>query len=70
MRYSDGDVKQCPFYKSNSKLNINCEGVEETSKITVKFETLGERKKWAKKYCSSMDYINCPYAKAAEKKYK
>lgn len=66
--YGSQDTK-CPFYKSESKKTINCEGVI-NSVCTQPFKTQKKKEFYKSEYCNTFNCINCPYHKMLDRKYE
>ena len=41
----------CPFYKADNKWEIQCEGLENRSKIVLRYERMAEKKRQIREYC-------------------
>ena len=41
----------CPYYKADSKQEIQCEGIESRSKIALRYERMAEKKRQIREYC-------------------
>ena len=53
----------CPYYRSDSKEKIFCEGVQDNTSIHLVFPDSKDKKPYMHKYCCSMDnYDNCRIA--------
>lgn len=59
----------CPFYLSNGKRSISCEGITDECKITLLFKSQEERDKHRSIFCDAK-YQNCEICAMLEKKYE
>ena len=64
--YGSEDVK-CPFYRTETKNAIKCEGAFSASCTFCFFDSF-KKKDHKTKYCNN-DYRNCPHYIAVAKKY-
>lgn len=63
-----GDV-MCPFFTTETNKTINCEGVENGVKNSLRFEDRELKLDYMKRYC--LKYPNeCLICKAAKEKYE
>ena len=69
MKQYESKYVQCPFYHSESKRKIHCEGVECGSSTHLVFESPDGNKKYKKKYCCG-DFKKCLIAKMLYRKYE
>ena len=62
----------CPFYALdvNRPSYIQCEGVEETNILALKFRNKADKNEYMKKYCMTQHYERCLLYQAAYAKYK
>ena len=58
----------CPFYSSEDKQRIRCEGLWDESTTHVVFPTPQQKRDHKRKYCHTK-YKNCLLAKALYEKY-
>lgn len=59
---------QCPFYKTITTKNINCEGVTETCNLSLMFISSEEKELYRRLYCERQ-YKDCKVCKMLESKY-
>jgi hypothetical protein len=65
-RFESKRVK-CPYYKSQNRSVIFCQGYMPGTSIHMAFASPGERVEYQKEVCFSLDYeSNCLIAKAHE----
>ena len=68
-RWEDKYVK-CPFYRKTDPGRIVCEGFQEGSAINVTFEDRGEKIRYMKKRCESIEGCRqCPIHALIERMY-
>lgn len=65
-----GGIQMCPFYETQSRVRITCEGAEENQKTNIKFENEMQKKAWLGRFCETMDYGLCPYGQMIMRKYE
>ena len=69
MKQYESTCVQCPFYRSESKRGIHCEGVSVGSAIHLVFEAPDGNKKYQEKYCCG-NFKKCLIAKMLYRKYE
>lgn len=52
----------CPYYQSDLKGRLSCEGLEEGQNIQLKFSRMTDKQNWMIRYCKRMAYCACPIA--------
>lgn len=57
-----GALAVCPFYLSDSKTTITCEGLTEKGKVLLVFEDAQQRKVWQRSNCY-LYRCDCPLKK-------
>lgn len=61
----------CPFYIREIKTQINCEGINEDSRLHLQFIHKSEFSKHKAKFCKDMkNYENCPLARIISEQYE
>lgn len=55
----------CPFYKSDKKMAMTCEG-----DVEVVFKDKESLRRHQSEFCASFGYINCPIAERILKEYE
>lgn len=61
----------CPYWLSEYRSQIICEGLEDGCTTRVAFDKKADLKVWRTAYCESYSYSACPYCQAiSEYKYK
>ena len=65
--YGSADIK-CPFYKSETRNAIKCEGVFSET-CTFNFVNSIKKCEHKEKYCNHFNYPKCPHAKKIKDKY-
>ena len=65
--YGSADIK-CPFYKSETRNAIKCEGVFSKTCI-FNFANATKKCVHKEKYCNRFNYKECPHAKNIKNKY-
>lgn len=62
----------CPFYALdvNRPSYIQCEGIDDTNMLALKFRNKTNKNEYMKKYCMSQHYERCLLYQAAYEKYK
>ena len=63
-KYDDKYVL-CPYYHTNDKCKIKCDGIEETISTHPIFKSDAQKKQYMKKYCCG-DFKDCRYANMLE----
>lgn len=68
--YKQSDV-QCPFYRSdtNRPTAIQCEGVEDSNKISLLFRNLADKKEYMDRFCIK-GYEYCRVFRAVYEQYR
>lgn len=61
---------QCPFYVSEFKKSVTCEGIEDGVETVLRFREAKIKTRFVSRYCNNPKYEDCPYAKAAAQKYE
>lgn len=61
---------QCPFFVSEFKKSVTCEGIEEGMETVLRFREVRIKNKFVARYCNNANYEECPYARAAAEKYE
>jgi hypothetical protein len=64
-----GALAVCPFYLSDSKTTITCEGLTEKGKVLLVFEDAQQRKEWLRNNCY-LYRCDCPLKKILNSKYE
>lgn len=60
----------CPFFRSQGKLVIKCEGVSDAKTTTLRFETSLEKTVYRRTHCESFDYERtCEICRQINQKY-
>lgn len=67
MAYMDAYV-QCPFFCSNDKRKIVCEGITEDCKTVLSFTSNTKKKRHRSVFCESK-YKNCEVYRMLKEKY-
>lgn len=62
----------CPFYALdvNRPSYIQCEGVEPTNTLAIKFKNKSDKNEYMKKYCMTHHYERCRVFKAVYEQYR
>lgn len=53
----------CPFFMSERKNMITCEGMARNSDNKTSFKRRADMEKFRQKYCFCYDYVNCHWAR-------
>ena len=64
-----GALAVCPFFLSDSKTTITCEGLTEKGKVLLVFEDAQQRKAWQRSNCY-LYRCDCPLKKILNSKYE
>lgn len=68
MKRKTDDYAVCPYYKSDERQLIYCEGVENGTAIHLAFSTLPDLREYKRKYCRSC-WRKCRIAEMLNRKY-
>ena len=60
---------QCPYYKTNTRQVVYCEGLEDGMAIHLAFSTPAQLINYKSRFCRRLNYGSCPLAKILEEKY-
>ena len=68
--YKQSDVR-CPFYRcdTNRPTAIQCEGVEDSNKISLQFGNLADKKEYMDRFCIK-GYEYCRVFRAVYEQYR
>lgn len=69
MKHYESKSAMCPFYHSEEKQKIHCEGILPYTTIHMAFMSQADLRKHKQKYCHCMDYDKCPIADMLNRKY-
>jgi hypothetical protein len=65
-----GMLARCPFYMSDEKLSVTCEGPDPGGRIVHAFRSAAQKNGWTQKRCCAFGYSACPIFRAVnEMKY-
>lgn len=62
-------LPQCPYWQHNGRNYVECEGVDDHSRIRLKFSGSQFSREHRERFCCSMDYHSCPIAGMLNEKY-
>lgn len=62
----------CPFYRSdtNRPTAIQCEGVESSNKLSLRFKNIADKKEYMGRFCTTCDYDRCRVFRAVYEQYR
>ena len=60
---------QCPYYKTDTRQVIFCEGLEDGMAIHLAFATPQQLINYKVRFCRRLEYGSCPLARILEEKY-
>ncbi len=66
---ASGALAVCPFYLSDDKRTITCEGLTEEGKVLLIFKDTQQRKEWQRNNCY-LYRCDCPLKKVLNSKYE
>lgn len=64
-----GSIVMCPYYLSEGRKSIRCEGII-TEATQLWWKDALEKIEFKERYCETMNYKCCPIAALLEDKYK
>lgn len=59
----------CPYFSSEEKFHINCEGLIDKTISRTWFRSEKRKQQWLRDYCCKYCYRKCPIARSLDRKY-
>lgn len=56
-----GTYAICPFWETEYRSRIICEGLSDKCSTNVSFRSKADFEEWKNKYCTCFRYPDCPY---------
>ena len=66
---SEDHLVKCPYYKTNARQVIHCEGLEDGMAVHLAFATHGHLVDYKDRFCRRYCYNQCQLARILEQKY-